>query len=139
MKFSPELLDEIRNRVRVSSVIGRRVQWDRRKSVPARGDFWACCPFHTEKSPSFHADDRKGRYYCFGCRQTGDIFTFLIEKDGLSFPEAVERLAREAGVAIPKQTPGDEEREIRRASLYDVMEMAAAFFEAQLQAAKGAR
>lgn len=139
MKFPSGLLDEIRNRVPISSVVGKRVQWDRRKSVPARGDFWACCPFHTEKSPSFHADDRKGRYYCFGCRQTGDIFTFLIEKDGLSFPEAVERLAHEAGVAIPKQTPGDEEREIRRASLYDVMEMAAAFFEAQLHSAKGAR
>jgi DNA primase len=139
MKFSPELLDEIRNRVRVSSVIGRRVQWDRRKSVPARGDFWACCPFHNEKTPSFHADDRKGRYYCFGCRQTGDIFTFLVQKEGLSFPEAVERLAQEAGIALPKQTEADEERASRRASLYDVMEMAAAFYEAELQSARGAR
>src|SRR5688572_3181803 len=139
MKFSPELLDEIRNRVRVSSVIGRRVQWDRRKSVPARGDFWACCPFHNEKTPSFHADDRKGRYYCFGCRQMGDIFTFLVEKEGLSFPEAVERLAQEAGVTLPKPNAGDDEREARRASLYDVMEMAAAFFEAELQSARGSK
>jgi DNA primase len=139
MKFPPTLLDEIRARLRVSSVIGRRVQWDRRKSVPARGDFWACCPFHNEKTPSFHADDRKGRYYCFGCRQTGDIFTFLVEKEGLSFPEAVEQLAREAGVPLPKPTAADEEREARRASLYDVMEMAAAFFEAELQSARGSR
>jgi DNA primase len=139
MKFPPALLDEIRARVRVSAVIGRRVQWDRRKSVPARGDFWACCPFHNEKTPSFHADDRKGRYYCFGCRQAGDIFTFLVEKEGLSFPEAVERLAQEAGVPLPKSSAGDEEREARRASLYDVMEMAAAFFEAELQSARGSR
>ncbi|HEY7765589.1 MAG TPA: DNA primase [Aestuariivirgaceae bacterium] len=139
MKFPPSFLDEIRSRVSVSSVIGRRVAWDRRKSVPARGDYWACCPFHNEKTPSFHADDRKGRYYCFGCRQSGDIFTFLIEKEGLSFPEAVERLAQEAGLPMPKPAPGDEERENRRSSLYDVMEMAAAFFEAELQSARGAR
>src|SRR5688572_30469564 len=137
MKFSPELLDEIRNRVRVSSVIGRRVQWDRRKSVPARGDFWACCPFHNEKSPSFHADDRKGRYYCFGCKQTGDVFTFLIEKDGLSFPEAVERLAQEAGLPMPKQTPVEAEEETRRATLYDVLEMATKFYEDQLRSGQG--
>src|SRR6185295_6189176 len=71
------------------------------------------------------------------CRQSGDIFTFLVEKEGLSFPEAVERLAQEAGLAMPKQTPADEACEARRASLYDVMEMAALFFEAQLQAARG--
>jgi DNA primase len=139
MKFPQAFLDEIRSRVTVSSVIGRRVAWDRRRSVPARGDYWACCPFHHEKTPSFHADDRKGRYYCFGCRQSGDIFTFLIEKEGLSFPEAVERLAQDAGLPVPKPTPADEERESRRASLYDVMEMAAAFFEAELHSAQGAR
>ena len=139
MKFPPGFLDEIRNRVSISSVVGKRVQWDRRKSVPARGDFWACCPFHTEKTPSFHADDRKGRYYCFGCKQTGDIFTFLIEKEGVSFTEAVERLAHDAGLDIPKPTQEDQEREVLRASLYDVMEMAAAFFEVQLQSAKGAK
>jgi DNA primase len=136
MKFPPSFLDEIRSRVSISSVIGKRVAWDRRKSVPARGDYWACCPFHNEKTPSFHADDRKGRYYCFGCRQSGDIFTFVIEKEGLSFPEAVERLAQEAGLPVPKPTPGDEERENRRSSLYEVMEMAAAFFEAELQSAR---
>jgi DNA primase len=139
MKFPSTFLDEIRDRVPISSVIGKRVQWDRRKSAPSRGDYWACCPFHTEKTPSFHADDRKGRYYCFGCRQAGDIFTFLIEKDGLSFPEAVERLAQEAGLPMPKLTEADEAREQSRASLYDVMELAAAFYEAQLQSSKGAK
>ena len=139
MRVSPAFLDEIRSRVPISSVIGKRVQWDRRKTSPQRGDFWACCPFHVEKTPSFHADDRKGRYHCFGCKQSGDIFTFLVEKEGLSFPEAVERLAQDAGLALPQQTPADEAREARRGSLYDVMETAALFFEAQLQAARGAK
>jgi hypothetical protein len=76
LQFSPSFLDEIRDRVTLSSVVGRAVQWDRRKSQPGRGDFWACCPFHTEKTPSFHADDRKGFYHCFGCKASGDVFTF---------------------------------------------------------------
>ena len=94
MRFPPTFLDQIRARVNLSSVIGRHVQWDRRKTQAAKGDYWACCPFHTEKSPSFHADDRKGRYHCFGCKASGDVFTFLVEKAGLSFPEAVEQLAQ---------------------------------------------
>lgn len=139
MRFPPSFLEEIRNRTTISSVVGRRVQWDRRKSVPARGDFWACCPFHTEKTPSFHADDRKGRYYCFGCKQTGDIFTFLVEKDGLTFPEAVERLAQDAGIPMPQVSPAEEDRERKRTSLYDVMDIAAKYFSAVLHDATGAQ
>jgi DNA primase len=138
MRFLPAFLDEIRGRVPISSVVGRSVQWERRKSNPAKGDFWANCPFHKEKTPSFHADDRKGRYYCFGCQASGDIFKFLVEKDGLSFAEAVERLAQEAGLPMPHVSQADELREQTRASLFDVMEMATVFFEAQLQAARGA-
>ncbi|MBN9000273.1 MAG: DNA primase, partial [Rhizobiales bacterium] len=101
MRFSASFLDDIRARVPLSQIVGRRVAWDRRKSQPQKGDYWACCPFHGEKSPSFHADDRKGRYYCFGCGASGDHFTFLTELEGLSFPEAVERLAGEAGLPMP--------------------------------------
>src|SRR4051812_28193398 len=86
MKFPPAFLDEIRARVPVSAVVGRKVAWDRRKSHPAKGDLWACCPFHTEKTASFHVEDRKGRYHCFGCKASGDIFTFLTEKEGVAFP-----------------------------------------------------
>lgn len=139
MKFSPTFLDEIRARVSASSVVGRRVQWDRRKTNAGRGDFWACCPFHNEKTPSFHVEDRKGRYHCFGCKASGDIFTFLTEKEGLSFPEAVERLAQEAGLPMPQTSEEDEQREKLRTTLYDVMELAAKFFEEMLQSAKGAR
>ena len=139
MRFPPSFLDDIRGRVAISSVVGRKVAWDRRKTNVGKGDYWACCPFHGEKSPSFHVDDRKGRYHCFGCKVSGDIFTFLVEKEGLSFPEAVERLAMEAGLALPQVSEADVKREEVRASLYDVMEIAAKFFEAELQSARGAK
>ncbi len=139
MRFSPQFLDQIRARVNVSTVVGRHVSWDRRKSQPGKGDFWACCPFHSEKSPSFHADDRKGRYHCFGCKASGDVFTFLVEKSGLKFNEAVEQLAQEAGIALPAFSPEDARREETRASLYDVMEIAARFFQSELQTAHGAK
>ena len=137
MRFSPSFLDDIRARVSVSQVVGRGVTWDRRKSVPSRQDYWACCPFHSEKSPSFHADDRRGRYHCFGCGVSGDIFTFLVEKQGLSFPEAVEQLASEAGLEMPTYRPEDQARDRRRASLHEVVEAAARYFEDQLAGTSG--
>ncbi len=139
MRFSPQFLDQIRARVNISSVVGKRVQWDRRKTQAAKGDYWACCPFHTEKSPSFHADDRKGIYYCFGCKASGDIFTFLTEKEGMRYPEAVAQLAQEAGIALPTYSEEEERREEQRASLYDVMQLAQDFFAAELQTARGAK
>ncbi len=139
MRFSQAFLDEIRDRVPISAVIGPRVSWDRKKSHAQRGDWWACCPFHGEKSPSFHCEDRKGRYHCFGCGVTGDHFRFLTEHDGLGFPEAVERIAEMAGVPMPARDAEAERRDERRTTLQDVMTMAAAFFRQQLQAAGGAR
>lgn len=139
MRFSPAFLDEIRDRVPISSVIGARVTWDRRKTNAQRGDYWACCPFHGEKSPSFHCEDRKGRYHCFGCGVSGDHFKFLIELDGMGFPEAVERVAEMAGVPMPARDAAAERREQARASLTDVMDLAARFFQEKLQAAEGAK
>jgi DNA primase len=139
MRFPPDFLEQIRARVNLSSVVGRHVQWDRRKTQAAKGDYWACCPFHTEKSPSFHADDRKGRYHCFGCKASGDIFTFLVEKEGLNFPEAVERLASDAGLPMPVISAAEVEREKTRASLYDIMEISAKLFQSELQSSHGAK
>ena len=133
MRFSDQFMEEIRNRIPVSTIVGRAVQWDRKKTNAGRGDYWACCPFHHEKTPSFHADDRQGRYYCFGCKASGDIFKFLTDKQGLSFPEAVEQLASEANLELPQQTPQEIERQEVRASLYDVMALAHQFFVQQLQ------
>ncbi len=139
MRFSNSFLDEIRDRVNISDVIGKRVTWDRKKSNASKGDFWACCPFHGEKSPSFHCEDRKGRYHCFGCGVSGDHFRFLTDLDGMAFPEAVQQIADMAGVAMPQPDVQAERRERERASLQDVMEMATLFFQDQLQTAAGAR
>ncbi len=139
MRFSNTFLDEIRDRVLISTVIGRRVTWDRRKTNVSRGDYWACCPFHGEKSPSFHCEDRKGRYHCFGCGVSGDHFRFLTDLEGLSFPEAVQQIADLAGVSMPQPDPQMEKREKERTSLQDVMEMATAYFQDQLQSANGAK
>jgi len=139
MRFSPTFLDEIRDRVPISDVIGKRVSWDRKKTNASKGDYWACCPFHGEKSPSFHCEDRKGRYHCFGCGVSGDHFRFLIELDGMNFPEAVQQIADLAGVAMPQPDPEAEKRDKERTSLQDVMEMATQFFQDQLQTANGAK
>ncbi|MCV3243063.1 DNA primase [Mesorhizobium sp. ZC-5] len=139
MRFPPSFLDEIRDRVPISSVIGARVSWDKRKTNTSRGDYWACCPFHGEKSPSFHCEDKKGRYHCFGCGVSGDHFKFLTELDGMGFPEAVEKIAGMAGVPMPARDEQAERREKERATLHDVMELATKFFQEQLQSAAGAK
>ena len=138
MRIPDSVLDDIRARLPLSEVVGRRVTWDRRKSQPNRGDFWACCPFHQEKSPSFHVDDRKGYYHCFGCGATGDHVRFVMETEGASFPEAVERLAADAGVAIPAADPVSARREEARKGLAEIVALAADFFEASLRSPAGA-
>lgn len=139
MRFSNNFLDEIRDRVPISTVIGRRVTWDKKKTNVPRGDYWACCPFHGEKSPSFHCEDRKGRYHCFGCGVSGDHFRFLQEIEGMSFPESVQTIADLAGIAMPQPDVQAERREKERATLVDVMEIATRFFQDQLQSAAGAK
>ncbi|MEE9375647.1 MAG: DNA primase [Rhizobiaceae bacterium] len=139
MRFSPSFLEDIKDRIPIADVVGRRVTFDRKKSNQSKGDMWGCCPFHGEKTPSFHCENQKGRYHCFGCGASGDHFRFLTELDGISFPEAVERLADEAGVAMPIADPKFVEREKKKASLYDVMELAVQFFRDQLQTAEGAK
>lgn len=84
--------DILKENVTISSVIERYVTWDKKKTNARNGDYWACCPFHGEKSPSFHCEDKKGRYYCFGCGEKGDHFSFLMNYAGLDFKAAVETL-----------------------------------------------
>lgn len=138
MSLPPGFLEELRARVPVSRVIGRKVVWDARKSNAARGDFWACCPFHEERSPSFHVDDRKGFYYCFGCHAKGDAVTFLREAEGMGFMEAVELLAAEAGMTVPARDPRAAEKADRHSRLAEVMEQAGRFFRMQLATSGGA-
>ena len=141
MSLPPGFLDELRNRVTISSVVGRKVVWDMRKSNQAKGDYWAPCPFHQEKTASFHVDDRKGFYYCFGCHAKGNAFTFLQETENMSFMEAVETLAREAGLPMPERDPRAAEKADRLSELAKVTEAAVRFFRMQLNtgAAAGAR
>ncbi|MEH7829496.1 DNA primase [Gemmobacter denitrificans] len=133
MSLPPGFLDELRNRVSLSAVIGRKVTWDMRKSNQGKGDWWAPCPFHQEKSASFHVDDRKGFYYCFGCHAKGDAVTFVKELENVSFMEAVEILAREAGMQMPARDPQAAQKADRRTQLSEVMEEAIRFFRLQLQ------
>ena len=101
MSLPPGFLDEIRARVSIAKVIERKVTWDQKKSNAAKGDYWANCPFHQEKTSSFHVEDRKGFYYCFGCHAKGDAITFLKDAENMGFMEAVEVLAAEAGMPMP--------------------------------------
>jgi DNA primase len=138
MSLPSGFLDELRTRITLSSVVGKKVTWDRRKSNMAKGDFWAPCPFHQEKSASFHVDDRKGFYYCFGCHAKGDAVTFVKESENLGFMEAVETLAREAGMQMPARDPRAAEKADRRTELAQVMDEAVKFYRLQLKTNAGA-
>jgi DNA primase len=132
VRYPPAVLEEIRARLPVSAVVGRKVL------LKKAGREWkGLSPFNAEKSPSFFVNDQKGFYHCFSSGRHGDIFTFLMETEGLPFPEAVERLAAEAGVPLPKATREAQAQEETRKSLYDVMELAAVFFETSLHGRAG--
>jgi len=132
MRYGQGLLEEILRRTDIVQLVGKRVKLTRRGQA-----FWGCCPFHKEKSPSFKVENGRRTYKCFGCGKGGDAFRWLMETEGLSFPESVEKLAGEAGVELPKWTPEEDAREEKRKSLYDIVEEACRFFEAQLRAPAG--
>jgi len=132
MAFPPNFLDELRNRITLSELIGRRVAL-RRKGREYAG----LCPFHNEKTPSFWVNDQKNFFHCFGCGAHGDAIGFTMRIENLSFPEAVERLAGEAGLAVPETTPQERERAKIAATLHQVAEGAAGWFEQQLRMPNG--
>ncbi len=132
MKFSDSFLDEIRARLLVSQVVSRRVPLKR-----AGREWKGLSPFNKEKTPSFTVNDQKGFYHDFSSGKHGDIFTFVMETEGLSFPEAVERLAGEAGLDLPKPDPQFERTAKERLGLFDALEAAARIFEEALQAREG--
>jgi DNA primase len=132
MAIPPQFIEELRNRLSIASVVGRRVRLQKRGR-----DHVGLCPFHNEKSPSFTVSEDKGFFHCFGCGAHGDVVGFVMRSEGLAFPEAVERLAGEAGLAVPQTSPEERHRAEQQASQHAVLEAAAAWFEAQLQAATG--
>ncbi len=132
MAFTPEFLDEIRARLSLADVIGRKVRLIKRGRENV-----ALCPFHNEKTPSFTVSEDKGFFHCFGCGAHGDVIGFVMRTDNLSFPDAVERLAQDAGLPVPVTAPEERARAEERVSLYAVTEAACAWFERQLRSRAG--
>ena len=139
MSLPPGFLEELRARISVSQVVGRKVSWDMKKSNQSKGDMWAPCPFHQEKTASFHVDDQKGFYYCFGCHAKGDAISFVKETENVNFIEAVEILAKEAGLQMPQQDPLAKEKSSYRDELFKIMELSVRFYQRSLSSAKGER
>ncbi|MBV8888687.1 MAG: DNA primase [Alphaproteobacteria bacterium] len=134
MAFPPGFLDELRGRVSLAALVGRRVRLTRKGRELA-----GLCPFHNEKTPSFYVVEDKGFFHCFGCGAHGDAIGFTMRADNLDFVEAVERLAAEAGLAVPQSTPHDRERAQRQKTLLEALSAAAEFYEARLWSPAGAR
>ena len=134
MRFTPEFLEELSARLPVSEVVGKRVKLKR-----AGREWKGLSPFQQEKSPSFTVNDQKGFYHDFSSGKHGSIFDFVMETEGVSFPEAVERLAGMAGMALPVASPDAARHEQRRKTLYDVMDLAAKFFSDTLASRHGAK
>ena len=132
MAFSPQFLDELRTRTVLVDVVSKRVRLTRKGR-----EHQGLCPFHKEKTPSFTVNEDKGFYHCFGCGAHGSALDFVMNTDGLSFPEAVERLAGEAGMDVPVDSPQERERAKQRQTLYDVMEAATVFYEQKLRMPEG--
>jgi DNA primase len=128
LPIPPDFLEELRRRLTLSSVVAKRV----RLSKKGR-EFEGLCPFHNEKTPSFFVNDDKAFYHCFGCGAHGDVVSFVINTEGLSFPEAVERLAGEAGMEVPRSAPVDPAEKARRAGAEAAVEAACAWFHSQLR------
>lgn len=137
MTLSPTFLDELRNRVPLSSLIAPHVTWDMRKSNIAKGDWWAPCPFHQEKSASFHVDDQKGFFYCFGCHAKGDHFRFLQEREGKSFIEAAEAVAHLAGTTLPPRDSAAARTSEAHEHIYQILEAAAGWYRERIEAPAG--
>lgn len=133
MAFSPAFLDELRARVALHEVVGRKVRLAR-----AGREWKGLCPFHNEKSPSFYVNDEKGFYHCFGCGAHGDAVRFLCEAEGRGFRDAVEELASAAGLELPRDTPEDKARTARLEGLKAILGAAQAWFAEQLQGIAGA-
>lgn len=133
MTFSETFIKDIKLRLPISRVIETKVRFDPKKSNGARGEYWACCPFHHEKTPSFVCNDKKSTYHCFGCHEGGDIFSFLMKLEGLSFFQAVEKLANMAGLELPTPDKKDVEKQNSLAGVYRALDLACRFFEQELQ------
>lgn len=134
MSLTPQWLDELRARITLSGVISRTT-----RLTKAGHEFKACCPFHSEKSPSFTVNDAKGFYHCFGCGAHGDVIRWMTDQRGLSFMDAVKELASEAGLEVPAPDPRAAAKAEQQSGLHEVMTAAQAWFVERLAADEGAK
>ena len=134
MRFTPQFLEELKSRLPVSEVVGRRV-----KLIRSGREYKGLSPFNKEKTPSFFVNDQKEAWFDFSSGKNGSIFDFVMMTEGVSFPEAVEQLAQMAGMPLPKVSEDDQRRDAKRKTLHDVMEIAAKFFETTLSSRLGAK
>jgi DNA primase len=132
MAFPPRFLDELRERLSLADIVGRRVRLIKRGR-----EYVGLCPFHKEKTPSFSVVEDKRFYHCFGCGAHGDVIGFTMQTANLGFPEAVEQLARQAGLAVPRQSREEREQAERQQTIHGAIEAACAFFEATLNGPSG--
>ena len=128
MAVPPEFIEDLRHRVPLSDVIGKRVKLVRKGRRHS-----GLCPFHSEKTPSFSVVDDEAFYHCFGCGAHGDAISFLRETDGLDFMEAVERLADMAGIPVPRGTPQDPKKLEQRKTALDILEVTTRVFQEALR------
>lgn len=134
MAFPPGFLDELRSRVSLADLVGKRVRLTRKGR-----EYGGLCPFHNEKTPSFYVVEDKGFFHCFGCGAHGDAVGFVMRSENLDFIEAVERLAGVAGVQVPQQTPLEREKAQRQKTLLEALAAAARFYEERLWSPAGLR
>lgn len=132
MPYPAGFLDELRARISLAELVGRRVNLRKHGR-----EYTGLCPFHKEKTPSFHVVEEKGFFHCFGCGAHGDVIGFAMQTQNFGFREAVEELARVAGLDVPRETPQEREREQRRATLQGAMAAAASFFAETLRGPQG--
>src|SRR5579864_4774989 len=132
MAFPPRFLDELRQRVSLAEIVGRRVKLTRRGR-----EFVGLCPFHKEKTPSFSVVEDKDFYHCFGCGAHGDVISFTMQDANLAFPEAVEQLARQAGLEMPRQSREEREKFAYQATIQGAVEAACRYFEELLHGVEG--
>ena len=126
MRFAPELIEEIRYRNSIEDVISGYVTLKR-----AGSNLQGLCPFHSEKSPSFTVFPATGIFYCFGCNAGGDIFTFIMKAENLDYADAVEFLAKRAGVPIP-ENEAEQRTGVKRSRVLEMNRLAARYFHEQL-------
>ncbi len=123
-----QFLDELRSRISIADIVGQKV-----KLVKRGREYTGLCPFHHEKTPSFTINESKGFYHCFGCGAHGDIIKFVMDSEGLPFIDAVKKLADKVGLQLPTLSKESQENSLKRKSLYEVMDIAASFFEKNLR------